>query len=312
MRHLLNYSVYEDLSFFGDDIWYTLYSVGCDGLELLTSFEPVDPVYREYAETVHLPYAVDWLAAWDGRPYDFDDESTRYIMYGRDQEEVVDNLETAINCAASVSPAHGVLHAANADIFDLRHKRYLRDPKYVLRAFTDMVNQTVARMPGGEPPFKIVFENLWWPGLRLLDESDFNFLQDRLEFDNWGFCIDTGHMMSSIPRIYTEQDGIEALKEVFMGYSRDLIRRVSAVHFHWSASGKYRESFQEQDMGDDAYKFYCDAYNHVSQIDHHMPFKDPACKELLDILEPTYVIHELSGSKTGVLEDFLQQRSLLD
>lgn len=313
MRHLLSHSVYEDLSPFGDDVWSSLSSVGCDGLETLTAFGPADPVYREYTETVHLPYAVDWLAAWEDRPYDFDEETSRFVMYGRSREEVVRNLTDAIDCASAFSPAQGVLHAANADIFDIFHRKYQRDSEYVLRAFADMVNQIVGEMPGGEPPFRILFENLWWPGLRLTDESDFRFLSNRLEFDNWGICIDTGHMMSSIPAIYTQKEGIDALRDIFHGYSRDLVDRVKEVHFHWTASGKYRETFEEKDLGDrDVMEFYGEAYAHVGMIDQHHPFTDPACRDLVEILQPDYVVHEMPGREGTPLEEFSIQRSLLD
>ncbi len=311
MRHLLSFSVYQDLSDLGADPASTLGSVGADGLELLTSYEAPDPAFRGLAETVHLPYATDWLAAWEGRPYDLPEDCCRFYMYGRDREEVGGSIVSAVEAAATVSPAHGVLHAGNADIPQLCLRRQGRDSAQVLDAFAEMVNTAVSGMPGGEPPFRLLFENLWWPGLRLLDESDFRYLERRMEFDNWGICIDTGHMMNCLPDIETEQDGIRALRDIFLGYGRDLVERVSAVHFHWSASYGYRRSFEERVPQGDLMDFISSVYSHISKIDQHMPFSDPSCAELLDILEPDYVVHEMPGSKSGMLEDFRQQRGLL-
>ena len=42
-----------------------------------------------------------------------------------------------------------------------------------------------------------------------------------------------------------------------------------------------------------------------------MPFSDPGCNDILDILRPDTVIHEMPGSDVGVLEDFTRQRSLI-
>ena len=64
-------------------------------------------------------------------------------------------------------------------------------------------------------------------------------------------------------------------------------------------------------MEGSAYDFIGTAYPHIMRIDQHMPFSDPRCAELLDVLEPDFVTHELPGLKTGVAEDFIQQRSLL-
>lgn len=311
MRHLLSHSVYQGLEQFGDDPWRAMGDIGCDGLELLTAYSPVDPMYREYTETVHIPYATDWLAAWEGRPYDMDDETSLYVMYGRDRGSVISNLSSAIEHAASLSPAHGVLHATNIDLPEVFKHGYSRDSKYVLGEFCELVNTVVGAMPGAEPPFRLLFENLWWPGLRLVDESDFRYLDRHIEFEGWGICLDTGHLMNCLPGIDTEADGIEALRDIFQGYSRDLVDSVLSVHFHHSASGAYRASFEERDMDCDPSEFYRLAYPHIASIDQHLPFSDPACAELIDILSPNYVVHEMPGTESGPLEDFRQQRGLL-
>lgn len=309
MQHFLSFSVYQDLGSLGPDPWSSLSAVGCDGLELLTSFSEVPEPYRQYAGGVHLPYATDWLAAWEGRPYRFPDDGSLYYMYGRSSEDVVSNLTRALDVASSVCPPYGVLHAGNADIPEIMMRRYSRDSTSVLRAFAEMVNTVVSGMPGGEPPFKILFENLWWPGLRLSDESDFRLLDRLVEFDGWGFCLDTGHLMNTIPDLGSEEEGVDALLGIFQGYSRDMVERVETVHLHWSASGAYRRTFEERRMEGDPQDFVASAYPHISSIDQHNRFTDPRCAELLDILQPKYVTHELSGP--SALDDFRLQRALL-
>lgn len=310
MRHLLSVTVYDDRSELGDDPRATLDSIGADGVELLTSYTEPDPWYRGIADSVHLPYATDWLAAWEGRPYDMDDESSRFYMFGRDREEVVANITQAIRCASVLDPAYGVFHAGNGSIPELISRNSSLDDLRVIDEYAEMVNTVVSGFPGGEPPFRILFENLWWSGLKLLRESEFRRLESRIEFENWGICLDTGHMMNCLPDIDSERDGIEALLKVFLSYSGDLIDRVETVHFHWSASYPYRSTFEEKVPGDDLMDFISSAFVHIGSIDQHMPFDDPECLGLIDILKPDYVTHEMPGSKVGMLEDFRQQRSL--
>ena len=312
MRHLLSHSVDEDISLFGGDARSTLDSIRCDGLELLVSFSDVDPMYADLTETVHLPYSTDWMAAWEGHPYDMDEDVSRYVMYGRNREEMVDNLTKSIEAASVLSPAHGVLHVTNVGLDEVYRRTYTTDSVKVIDTFCEFVNTVIGGMHGGEPPFTIAFENLWWPGMRLLDKSDYRRLEDRIEFDDWYVCLDTGHMMNCLPDIRTEQDGIEAVLRVIDGYDDDLRDRIGAVHFHWSASWDYRSSFEERGLSGDPSEFYFAAYPHVSSIDQHRPFSDSRCREILDILKPEYVIHEMPGTVNGVLEDFTQQRSLLD
>ena len=116
MRHLLSYTVYEDRAVLGDDARSTLDSVGADGLELLTSYDVPDPWYRWVTESVHLPYATDWMAAWEGRPYDMDDDYSRFYMFGRSREDVVVNVTRAIECASVLDPAYGVFHAGDGEL----------------------------------------------------------------------------------------------------------------------------------------------------------------------------------------------------
>ncbi len=311
MRHLLSHTVYGGTEVFGDDPYGFLGGIGADGLELLTSYEAPDPWYRGIAESVHLPYATDWMAAWESRPYDLDDELSLYYTLGRSREDVVANVRRAIDAASDIAPAYGVFHASNGSLEELCLRRYTVDSRKVLSEFSEMMNSVVSGFPGGEPPYRILFENLWWPGLRMTDESDFRYLSNRIEFENWGICLDTGHLMNCLP-VTTEAEGIDALLDIFYGYSRDLIDSIRTVHFHWSASGSYRESFEEWRPDGDLAGFIASAYPHITEIDRHLPFTDPRCAELLDVLEPDYVTHEMPETRPGYLDDFRNQRSLLD
>lgn len=310
MRHLFCHSVYQDLDLFGEDPRATLMGIRSDGIEMLTSFDAPPAGYPDLTTTVHLPYASDWLAAWEDRPHDMPADTSLYVMYGRSRREVVSNIRRCIEAAAPMSPGHGVMHACNADLAEVKKRTCTRDSESVIRAFCEMMNEVASGFPEGEPPFKIVFENLWWPGMRLVDGSDFDLVDELISFDNWGICLDTGHLMNCLPGIYTEQDGIEAVTRIVSGYSRRLRDSISAVHFHFSASGQYRETFQEEELHGDPSEFYWSAYRHVSTLDQHRAYSDPSCVRIIDILSPDYVIHELPGKESGPFHDFVQQRSL--
>lgn len=73
MKHLTSWSVFEKF----DEIPGTgslpekLSAMGLEGLELFTLFEPIDLAYYKVPgiTSVHLPYAIDWNSAWEGRHY---------------------------------------------------------------------------------------------------------------------------------------------------------------------------------------------------------------------------------------------------
>lgn len=313
MKHLFSYSVYQKLEDLSTDLSGTFKDIRCDGLELLTSHQPVDPSYRQYTKTVHLPYTTDWLSAWNGEPYEMDDYYAKYYMYGKSRADIVSTIRDMISYASEMNPEHGVIHASNVSLKELRKRSYSGNCQEVLGTFAEMMNEAISGMKGNEPPFKLVFENLWWPGLRMLDSSDYRLLEKKLEFENWGICLDTGHLMNTLPDICTESDGIEALLKIFDGYSRDVIDSICAMHFHYSASGEYRKTFEEVEYdGGPITEFIKGCYHHITTLDQHLPFTDPRCKELVDYIRPDNLIHELPGHGHDPLLDYTQQRNLLD
>jgi len=316
MKHLFSYSVYQPLTGIpGEgDAMSRLNAFGCDGLELLTSFKAIPEEYSAVSPSVHLPYAIDWYAGWMGRipEGEVDEEDFKFISFGRKRDEMVSNIRNAIDHASRIDPAYGVLHAGNTDLNEVMHRNYIGDNRKVLTAFADMINQVTSGYKGGEPPFKLAFENLWWQGLKLTDAWEFRLLDEKLEFDNWGFCLDTGHMMNTLPDAYEESHCIDSLLEIFDRYPQDMIDRIGTVHFHVSTSAEYRNTFKERDRpeGETLSETISKTYPHATMIDQHRPFSDPRCTLLVDALSPDFVTHEMVGTGgRDPVKDFVKQRS---
>jgi len=316
MKHLFSYSVYqppEDLPRGGDG----LKDIRCDGVELFTLFEKVPQKYKKVSPAVHLPYAVDWFSGWTGRcdPDEFDDDNVKFITFGRDREEMIENIRKAIMFASEIEPAYGVFHAGNTNMEDAMLREQKDNSREILGAFCEMVNQTVSGFKGGEPPFKLAFENLWWPGLKLLDPWEYRFMDSHLEFSNWGFCLDTGHMMSTLPDTYDEQTCIDRLSDIFSRYPDEMKEKIGTVHLHLSTSAEYRNTFEpvERPPGETAMEAVTRIYPHVSKIDQHRPFSNKGCRILVDMLSPDFITHEMMRpTMDEIVRDFSQQRAFFD
>jgi Sugar phosphate isomerases/epimerases len=316
MKHLFSYSVYQPLTRIpGEgDAMSRLNAFGCDGLELLTSFQTIPEEYLSVSPSVHLPYAIDWYTGWTEKipKGEVDKEDFKYITFGRNRDEMISNIRSAIDHASRIDPAYGVLHAGNTDLNEVMHRNYVGDDRKILTAFIEMINRVVSGYKGGEPPFKLAFENLWWQGLKLTDAWEFRLLDEKLEFDNWGFCLDTGHMMNTLPDAYEEAYCIDSLLKIFDKYPQDMIDRIGTVHFHVSTSAEYRSTFKERDRqeGETLNETISKTYPHATMIDQHRPFSDPRCVMLVDALSPDFVTHEMVGSgERDPVKDFAKQRS---
>ena len=312
MKHLLNYSVIQPPEALPDG-GNGLRGIGCDGVELFTLFEKVPPEYRGISMSVHLPFATDWYSGWTGAAdlSEFDENNVKYVMFGRDKDEIVKNIRTAIEAAAEIEPAYGVFHASNTNLNEAMLREQTDNSKDILREFCEMMNRTVSTFSNGEPPFKLAFENLWWPGLRLRDPWEYRFMDSHLEFDNWGFCLDTGHLMNTLPDAYDERTCVERLLEIFGRYPDEMKERIGTMHLHLSTSAEYRNTFEEvrRPPGETMQATIARVYPHIGKVDQHRPFSTGGCRLLVDEISPDFVTHEIMGPTEQVIKGFAQQRA---
>ena len=287
-----------------------------DGFELLTGYSEVDPSMYPEAVSVHLPYAVDWYSVLTGRleiSEDLTDADVQFFSYGRDRDSIVENIRGCIECAAPLKPAYGIMHAGSATMKEFFSKTYSDRDEDVLSVFAEIMNEAVSVFPGGEPPFKLMFENQWWPGLRMLDGKDYKTLKDKIEFENWGLCLDTGHLLVTTQRSKDELQAIDLLMEIFEGYPQDMLDDIGTIHLHVNSSADYIKNydapkdFQKMSIGD-RLKL---GYGFVGGMDQHKPFSVKEVRRITDSLKPDYVTHEMGAPDTDEREkQYHQQRSL--
>ena len=300
MKHLFNISVYH----FPEDLRRACSAVGSegscvDGLELLTGYGEVDPSLSKYVTSVHLPFAVDWYGPATGtRPVQqgLTGDDLRYRHYGADRKDIVDSLRLALRCAEPMSPMYGVLHACSANIYELLSSTYSDSDEKVLSVFIDILNEVVSEFPDGEPPFTIALENTWWPGMRLLDGSLHDMLESGLKFDDWGICLDTGHILFASKRSTDECAALKVLNECADSYPDDLLDRLIAMHLHVNTSANLIDATADPNGADLQIDERIEkAYGRICSIDQHRPFTDPAVREYVDRLSPEFIVHEMSS-----------------
>ena len=287
-----------------------------DGLELLTGYFETDISQWQDAVSVHLPYVVDWYSVWKGRlniPDDMSDESVLFFSYGRDRQSIIDSVRRGIEFAVPFRPAYGIIHAGSANIDELLSERYSDSDEEVLCAFAEIVNEAVKGFPGGEPPFRLMFENQWWPGLRMLDGKNYETLRDRVEFDNWGLCLDTGHLLVTTQQSRDELQAIDLLSGIFEGYPKEMLDAIGVIHLHVNTSAGYIRNFDAPDnFGDMSINERLNlGYGFVSGMDQHRPFSVKEVRRITDILRPDYVTHEMGAPDPEQRErDYHTQRAL--
>lgn len=206
-------------------------------------------------------------------------------------------MRTVLEHAALLSPEYAVFHACYIEPAQVYATAPHRDDAHVLGVLAELFNRICAEFQGGEPPVRILFENLWWPGLIFLDGSAAEGFAEQLEFDNWGFMFDTGHMLAALRSCATEDEAIDTLLQVIDALPDAVVDRIEGVHLHCSlhpgechaALGvPIPEGFEARSLTEQ----YREVMGLIAAMDQHQPFSTPRCAEVVEALDPAFCTHE--------------------
>lgn len=313
-KELVNFSIYEyDLQKFDND-WNNLRNLlkkhELDGIELLVNFEEVPAgIPADLVISVHLPSFMGWYRLWEDEnfkiPEEIPDESVKYFYGGYSREEIISNFCDCLSYASILEPAYGVYHAAYTEISSAFEKAQPYSDREILKANAEFLNEVASRFPGGEPPFDIYIENLWYPGLTFLNPDAAAGFIDKLEFKRWKLLLDTGHLMNATGSCNDEEGAIDKVLELLERLDEEIIERINGIHLQLSTSGNYQNETEEPEnyhkMALDE-KYAC-IYELLKNVDQHRPFSSDRCREIVDFISPCFITHELPGMTAGEIDD---------
>jgi sugar phosphate isomerase/epimerase len=305
IKRLLNISTHQrDIDVFGDD-WSVaaelLAAYGLDGFELYPVFGyAMERIPGDLIVGLHLrflPFLGDlWLGGTEAMLQTFGDlDTAAHFFGGLDRQAVVDLYREQIDWGAGAGAEYAVFHAGRANFGGLVDWAFPWTWEETVDLCADVVNAVTADRA---TPVPILFENLWWPGgMRLDRPEEIDRLLSRVTHPNTGIVLDTGHVLNKNQGLTTEAEAIDYLCESVrrLGPLRKSIR---AVHLTLSLSSHYVRQSREDGIampeGGDFWARFGAAHLHVSRIDQHDAFTSPEIARLFDLIEPEFVVHELS------------------
>ncbi|MEZ5334445.1 MAG: sugar phosphate isomerase [Methanolobus sp.] len=324
MKELVNLSLYEnDMKMFDSDwgkIRNFLVRHDLDGLELFVDSSPLPEVPEDLIVGVHLPYWMGRHRAWED-PSAFSEEMEEfekvYVFGGSSREEVIGNFRKSLENANTLDAAYGVFHVSYAEMEQVFSCCFDCTDYDVLKTTADFLNEAVSVYPGGEPPVRLFFENLWWPGLTFLEPMNVEHFVSMLNFENWAFVLDTGHLMNATMRCDNEDCAIDVVLNLLSTHSEEFIDRIEGMHFHCSLSGEFMRNSQDMKIpgGFESLQFnekLMTVMEILEKMDHHMPFTSNRCSEIVDFVSPDYLTHEFVSADLHSLDGklLIQKRAL--
>ncbi|WP_313993414.1 TIM barrel protein [uncultured Selenomonas sp.] len=267
-----------------------------------------------YIKGVHLMFWPVWLDFWRSDRAalmeEFGSEENIRAYYGTlDPAVWVEAWRENLRQAAECRPQYVVFHVAHNRTSEMYTRRFAVGDEEVVAAVVALVNEIAPVLPEN---CKLLFENLWWPGLTFQKPHLAERLLTRVSYPHTGFMLDTGHLMNTNLDLRDEADGAAYVEQIYYGLG-ELGRYVYGVHLHQSISGVYTREMMRRHADWNAPLGWRAAMDYVMHVDLHQPFQTDAARRIVDMIAPMYLVHEFQHRSREDLENKLniQQTSLL-
>lgn len=313
VKYLFNYPVidwYEkELQLMGQSLGEYVASMKLDGIEQLIYDNNMILKYKELTIGVHLEYWSYWIDFWWNNQQRLDyifesNEEKKHYYKAQNIYEWIEYIKKNITLALNLKPQYLVWHVSEANVQEIFTYNFYYNDRQVLLATSEVFNEVAKIIPDN---VLILFENLWWPGLRLNSMENVVYFFEKLKHNNVGIMLDTGHLMNTNINLTSELEASIFIKDIVNNLS-SFASLIKGVHLNCSLSGQYQKKFIEQQ-----FKF-CEfdkhrLWEHIIKIDKHEIFQTKAPSFLIDYIQPQYVVHELAYDNLILLRNKIMAQS---
>jgi hypothetical protein len=310
---LINLSTYEcDMDRFhgnSSEITSFLGKHNIDGVELLNSLawdENIIP--SSIVLGVHLKYYPTWLDFWNNNESELlrqfvSIEEVKNCFGGTTRECIIDHYRKEIKQADKIGAQYVVFHVAHVQVAHSYTYEFTYTDEEIIDATSELINEV---FNGLNTNTKLLFENLWVPGLTLLSKDMLLRLLQKVQYSNKGIMLDTGHLMNTNFDLTNEKEGIQYILDTVNNLG-ELKKFIKGIHLNCSLSGKYvKEQLQENRKSKLQFnEMKENVLFHIMKIDMHKPFSDVYTKKLINLIEPEYVIYEFITRSLEELDDYI-------
>lgn len=276
----------------GKNIYQYLRNLDLDGIELLVYDNKLKiNQYKEITIGVHLKYWPMWMSLYENnrkellKYYSNDDMINTYgaVDYDGWLNCIRENLKHSLK----VNPEYLVWHVAECNLEECFSFSFKYSDLDVIKATADIFNSVCDVISSN---VTVLFENLWWPGLKLNNKDVVETFFLLLKHKNVGIMLDTGHLMNTNYNLKNQKDAVSYIcktvesLEAYKNY-------ITGIHLSSSLSGNYIKNLN---IKYDKNMTLGDIYKHITNIDQHKPFIDGSVKDIIRLVSPKYLVHELA------------------
>ncbi|MGM0379095.1 MAG: TIM barrel protein [Bacillota bacterium] len=286
-----------------------------DGIELF-------PYKRKYIKDIkdkhligmHLKYYPTWLEFYKNDKkklneiFSNDLEIKKY--YGSlDPSILVDIYRKEFERAKKLNVEYMVFHVSHIRPKDAFSFSYEYSNKEVIKYTIDLVNKVF----DSNSNIELLFENLWWPGMNLLNKKDTKYLLENINYENKGIILDLSHLMITNPNLKNLDETTEYILNKIDELG-ELKKYIKGIHINSSLTGKYlkkdhKRRFKKINKIEDDYLRYEKIINHIQNIDKHLPFLNKGINKIIEKINPKYLVYEFKYKDIKQLRKFVKKQN---
>ena len=298
MKKIINFttSIYDTERYSDNGDLKSFYlQLGFDGLELMrVGIDEKGIVSAGDVIGLHIRYLTTWMDLWTGNTHrlldEFGDYETVKQTYGGITREAVTQMYIDnLNAPPAANPEYLVFHVSECQLAESMLRQYHYSSEAVIDAtieIVDIFSGTIQNSP------VLLFENLWYPGLDMLEPDLTYKLLEKVQYPSTGVMLDIGHLLNTNTALRTIDEGVDFVHKVLDMYSD--LSFIKGIHLHQSLSGEYAKELILSWVPPDG------SYNErriavipqVFKIDTHKPFASERVNELIGRIKPEYLVLE--------------------
>lgn len=280
-----------------------------DGIELLLHGNyDIKDIPKSMVKGLHLSYFPTWLDFYKGQQdVDYPDDASKIRAFGGvDGRCLHDRFKKEFEIAKALDVEYMVYHVAHVTLKDAFTFEFDYTNEDVLKETINIINDVFV----GDGPM-LLFENLWWPGLTLLDNKDLTSFMSNIHYKNKGVMLDLSHLMLTSSQLSSEEEGAEYILKV-LEELKDEIKWIKGIHINGSNFFEYRKKdhkhLYEAFLAAPEDQKFGIIYQHISSLDQHLPFRSHQLKSILDKVQPDYEMIEVVGSDKDEWENYVKEQ----
>ncbi len=268
-----------------------------DGIEgILYKPGKINQIPSDLVKGLHLIYWPMWLDLWTNNQSrlmaEFINNENIKNYYGfTNKEGIIHKYQQEFSIAKKLSCEYMVFHVSQISIEETYSLDFSYDDLFVLDETAKLINEVFI-----ENGPMLLFENLWSPGLTFLDWEKAIYFLDQIKYKNKGFILDISHLLLTNRSISSYDEAIDYLLYV-LKTNKKILPFIKGIHLNKPSFLPYiRENHikkaENSLLQKDFMKKLIDVYKHVSKIDTHVPFIDKRINQIIDLINPEWIVYE--------------------